>query len=113
MLVKNYRGGEKWLNGVIREVLGPVTYNVEMDGNCVKRHVNQMLGVKGNPKHLTQMNCSDGARLDLDEFNADTDMSEHSEPQVVEEQPLEPPPPVVERSTRLVRDRRPPDRLNL
>ena len=32
------------------EVLGPVTYNVEVNGNCVKRHVNQMLGVKGKPK---------------------------------------------------------------
>ena len=59
------------------------------------------------------MDSCDGACLDLDEFNADTDVSEHSEPQVVEEQPLEPPPPVVERSTHCVRDRHPPDRQYL
>ena len=45
MLVKNYRGGEKWLDGVITDVLVPVTYLVSVNGTCVKRHVNQMLDV--------------------------------------------------------------------
>ncbi|XP_056612166.1 uncharacterized protein K02A2.6-like [Triplophysa dalaica] len=43
VLVKNYSGGEKWLKGTISKVLGPVTYMVDVNGNCVKRHVNQML----------------------------------------------------------------------
>lgn len=46
MLVQNYRGGEKWLDGVITDVLGPVTYLVNVQGICVKRHVNQMLDAK-------------------------------------------------------------------
>ncbi|XP_038157034.1 uncharacterized protein K02A2.6-like [Cyprinodon tularosa] len=60
VLVKNYRGGEKWLNGVIREILGPVTYSVEVNGKCVKKHVNQMLGVNGNPAQWTQTDSCTG-----------------------------------------------------
>ena len=48
VLVKNYRGGEKWLDGVITDVLGPVTYLVSVNGTCVKIHVNQMLDAKKN-----------------------------------------------------------------
>ncbi|XP_059894695.1 uncharacterized protein K02A2.6-like [Gadus macrocephalus] len=103
VLVKNYRGGEKWLNGVVREVLVPVTYSVEVKGKCLKSHVNQILGVKGNPNHSTQMDSCDS--YNIDDFNVDTDSSDR--------RPLEPPPPVVERNTRPVRDRSPPDRLNL
>lgn len=57
VLVKNYMGEEKCLSGVIHEVLSPVTYVVEVNGNCLKGHVNQMLSVKGNanPMQLTQM----------------------------------------------------------
>lgn len=114
VLVKNYRGGEKWLNGVIREVLGPVTYNVEVNGKCVKRHVNQMLSTRANPDQLTQVDSYAGAILDFDEFNTDS-VVEQSVPMTGMEQPRVPsPPPVVERdSTRPVRNRRPPDRLNL
>ncbi len=46
VLVRNYRGGEKWLDGKITEILGPVTYLVSVNGTCVKRHVNQMLESK-------------------------------------------------------------------
>ena len=48
VLVKNYRGGEKWLDGAITDVLGPVTYLVSVNRTCVKRHVNQMLDAKKN-----------------------------------------------------------------
>ena len=48
VLVKNYRGGEKWLDGAITDVLGPVAYLVSVHGICVKRHVNQMLDAKKN-----------------------------------------------------------------
>lgn len=37
VLVKNYRGGGKWLDGVITDVLGPVTYSVNVNGTCVKK----------------------------------------------------------------------------
>lgn len=56
VLVKNYRGGEKWLNGVITQVLGPVTYMVSVNGACVKRHVNQMLDAKTKPGEQTVIN---------------------------------------------------------
>jgi hypothetical protein len=46
VLVKNYRRGEKWLNGVITKGLGPVTYMVNVVVNSAKRHVNQMLNIK-------------------------------------------------------------------
>lgn len=46
VLVKNYRGGEKWLNGVITKILGAVTYMVNVEVNSAKRHVNQMLNIK-------------------------------------------------------------------
>ena len=51
------------MNGVVREVLGPVTYSVEVKGKCVKRHVNQILGVTGNPNHSTQMDSCDSYTL--------------------------------------------------
>lgn len=63
VLVKNYRGGEKWLNGVITDVLGSVTYLLSVNGTCLKRHVNQMLGAKkknGIPEKTvsnTEGNC--------------------------------------------------------
>ncbi|KAL2088270.1 hypothetical protein ACEWY4_015169 [Coilia grayii] len=113
VLVKNYRGGEKWLNGVICEVLGPVTYMVEVNGKCVKRHVNQMLSTKVKPAQLTQVDSCTGTCLDFDEFNMDNDEKQQSVPLTVEQQHREPPPPVMERNTRPVRNRRPPDRLNL
>lgn len=56
VLVKNYRGGEKWLNGVIADVLGPVTYMVSVNGACVKRHVNQMLAGKSDTREQTVIN---------------------------------------------------------
>ncbi|XP_048828016.1 uncharacterized protein K02A2.6-like [Brienomyrus brachyistius] len=112
VLVKNYRGGEKWLNGVIREVLGPVTYNVEVDGKCVKKHVNQMLSTKVNPAQR-QVDSGADAGLDFDEFTTGRDW-EQPVSKTVEEQPIVPSPPlVVERSSRPVRNRRPPERLNL
>lgn len=33
--IKNYKGGEKWLDGVITDVLGPVTMLVNVNGTCV------------------------------------------------------------------------------
>lgn len=48
VLVRNYRGGGEWLDGVITEVFGPITYMVSVNGTCIKRHVNQMLDTKRN-----------------------------------------------------------------
>lgn len=111
VLVKNYRGGEKWLNGVIREVLGPVTYNVEVNGKCVKRHVNQMLSTKTSSAQSTQDDSC--AEWDFEDSEKEAD-TEQPMPVAVETQPtVQPPVPVVEHCSRPVRNRRPPDRLNL
>ena len=52
VLVRNF-SGEKWMNGVIDEVLGFKHYNVRLEnGNVVKRHVDQLL--KSNRKIQTE-----------------------------------------------------------
>lgn len=57
VLVKNYMRGEKWLNGVITDVLGTVgTYMVSINRACVKRHVNQMLDAKSERGERTVIN---------------------------------------------------------
>ena len=43
-LVRNHRPGPDWIPGTIIEVLGPVTYIVEIEegGQHWKRHINQL-----------------------------------------------------------------------
>jgi hypothetical protein len=42
-MVRNYRSnGPKWLMGTIVEQIGPVTYDVKIDGITHKRHVDQL-----------------------------------------------------------------------
>ena len=43
VLARNYGRGEKWMPGVITEVLGTRHYMVEVFGNLWKRHVDQLL----------------------------------------------------------------------
>ena len=43
VLARNYGKGEKWIRGVITEVLGSRHYMVEVSGNLWKRHVDQLL----------------------------------------------------------------------
>ena len=43
VLARNYGKGEKWMRGVITEVLGSRHYMVEVSGNLWKRHVDQLL----------------------------------------------------------------------
>ena len=42
VLARNYDRGEKWMPGVINEVLGTRNYMVEVFGNLWKRHVDQL-----------------------------------------------------------------------
>ncbi|XP_041822728.1 uncharacterized protein K02A2.6-like [Chelmon rostratus] len=48
VLVKNFRGGEgkKWKHGVIEQVLGPLTYMVNIDGQISKKHIDQLIASK-------------------------------------------------------------------
>ena len=43
VLARNYGRGEKWIPGVVTEVLGSRHYMVEVFGNLWKRHVDQLL----------------------------------------------------------------------
>ena len=43
VLARNYGKGEKWMHGVITEVLGSRHYIVDVSGNLWKRHVDQLL----------------------------------------------------------------------
>jgi hypothetical protein len=45
---------EQWAMGQIVNVLGPVTYEVMVDNNVYKRHVNQLLKYKGSVTHPSQ-----------------------------------------------------------
>lgn len=48
VLVKNFRGGEgkKWKRGVIEQVLGPLTYMVNIEGQISKKHIDQLIASK-------------------------------------------------------------------
>lgn len=50
MLVKNFRGGDgkKWKSGVIEQVLGPVTYLVNVNGQTCKKHIDQLIATKSS-----------------------------------------------------------------
>jgi len=41
-----YNGRNKWVKGVVVRVTGPLSYQVEVEGGIIRRHVDQM--VKGN-----------------------------------------------------------------
>ena len=43
VLARNYGRGEKWIPGVVTEVLGSRHYMIEVCGNLWKRHVDQLL----------------------------------------------------------------------
>ena len=43
LLARNYGRGEKWIPGVVTEVLGSRQYMVEVFGNLWKRHVDELL----------------------------------------------------------------------
>lgn len=43
VLIWNLRDGPKWLHGIVVEKLGPVSYQVEVQGQLWSRHVDQLL----------------------------------------------------------------------
>ena len=47
--VRNYRGKEKWIQGIVRARTGPVSYQVEVAPNVIwKRHIDQLLASENN-----------------------------------------------------------------
>ena len=40
--VRNYANGPKWINGKVTSASGPVSYEIEVNGRIVRRHVNQL-----------------------------------------------------------------------
>ena len=43
IFVRNYNSKGKWLSGVVCQKIGNVNYEVDVDGNLYKRHVDQLL----------------------------------------------------------------------
>jgi len=43
VLARNYGGGQKWIPGQIKEVTGPVSYKVQIEGGILRKHVDQLL----------------------------------------------------------------------
>ena len=54
VLVQNFRGEPKWMEAVIIERTGPVSYTVQIGKEIAKRHVDQILSRKdsGNSKRV-------------------------------------------------------------
>ena len=47
--VRDYRGKEKWIQGIVRARTGPVSYQVEVAPNVIwKRHIDQLLASENN-----------------------------------------------------------------
>ncbi len=43
MSVRNYRGKEKWIQGIVRARTGPLSYQVEVAPNVIwRRHIDQL-----------------------------------------------------------------------
>ena len=55
--VRNYRSGPNWLEGKIIQVLGPVSYTVQMsDGKLLKRHIDQLRSSSVQPQYNLHLN---------------------------------------------------------
>ena len=52
VLVRDYRGGEKWQEGEVMETLGNRHYKVLVDGNVWKRHIDQLVPLPPTPEIL-------------------------------------------------------------
>ena len=43
VIARNYRGGDKWVKGVVSERMGPVSYKVRIEGGVIRRHIDQLV----------------------------------------------------------------------
>ena len=56
VLVHNYAGSPCWLPGIVKTVLGPVSYQVKLkDGRLWKRHLDQLLLDQSNQTDESQV----------------------------------------------------------
>ena len=46
VLARNYSNSVKWIPGVVTKITGPVSYEVEVDGGTIRRHVDQIIPFK-------------------------------------------------------------------
>ena len=42
VMARSYRQGQKWVDGIILERTGPLSYKIKVDGGSVRRHVDQV-----------------------------------------------------------------------
>ena len=90
--MRNYAGSPRWLPGIVKTVLEPVSYQVKLkDGRLWKRHLDQLL--------LDQSHQTDDSQVEEDVIDFAL-----SEPTVTVDIPP------IRRSTRV---RRPPDKLTM
>jgi len=67
LLVCNYRSHPFWLPGVIKNVLGPVSYQVALsDGQLWKRHVDQLLNDNSQRSDSDVVECDTQESIDID-----------------------------------------------
>lgn len=104
VMVRSFRGKNKWDYGVITKVLGPVRYAVQVDDK--QRHVHLDHIIRGPDDDLPSPSTNDCDEEDIP-FTFST--PEQSDGQI---SPREPVMPAREMHRYPVRERRPPDRLD-
>ena len=119
--VRDYRGKQKWIPGIIHARSGPLSYQVCVGPNMIwRRHADQLIDSDtGKPPDLNKP-PDVVPEIPLPDPVVPASPSAHAKPeQAVPSQtptrvepPIQPSPPVVERRYPS-RNRKPPDRLNL
>ena len=123
MVARNYRGGDKWVPGIIAAQTGPLSYQVRVASNTVwNRHADQLraTGVKADI-HEEQPGPTPKPEVEFDDENArniNPDTSSEETPtdnpsnNTTEEEPR--PPRNTDQARRYpARERRAPVKLNL
>ncbi|CAB4028524.1 uncharacterized protein K02A2.6-like, partial [Paramuricea clavata] len=75
--VRNYRGKEKWIQGIVRAKTGPVSYQVEIAPNVIwKRHIDQLLASENIKDTQDLEPVTDIPGLANENFNAEDETAE-------------------------------------
>ena len=105
VMVRDFRpNSSKWMQGVVLQQIGPVSYTIEVNGKLLKRHVDH-LRQRGEPVRFSDLHTADHTIPDNFQY---PEMGTASSDQVSTVEPS-PEQPVLQRYPR--RDRQPPDRF--
>ena len=55
VMARNYSRGDKWVAGQVERRTGPLSYHVQVDGQVVRRHADQLLGRKQEREEIVEV----------------------------------------------------------